>query len=418
MGIDQNMFQYWVREHSRNETNYYKKFYWNQLSYWMTDLILKDPMGMKWSTKIPADPEVHIDVIRTLPDEIKPTDYMVVIHDNETYPVSKRAIGYPDHSDQIGKRIELWLKQKQNELAKETREILSKLLVYGGSETIDMQLVRRKMESIGIEFKPLILAGDYACTTIADAWYQLVRACIKEDLGYSKKYRITSGSFAGSHRMELDFAMVQINSPWTRPFAPEIPSGLCIPQPTDDKYIEEYARKLIDPEAVDPNEHYTYAQDLSWQLEWVINHYNKAGTGNNHCYMTIGRPETLYYYDRTVDYTDVINVTDRKTKKQIWKRKISNSMNGDEPGTSQCLRGIDTAIKDGIMYWHVYFRSWSLWSGFPSNLAALQIAKEYMVLRLKDHGLEIKDGPLLSSCMKLHLYEHEFDLAKMRMYIK
>ncbi|PIV57407.1 hypothetical protein COS16_00640 [Candidatus Desantisbacteria bacterium CG02_land_8_20_14_3_00_49_13] len=153
MGIDQNMFQYWVREHSRNETNYYKKFYWNQLSYWMTDLILKDPMGMKWSTKIPADPEVHIDVIRTLPDEIKPTDYMVVIHDNETYPVSKRAIGYPDHSDQIGKRIELWLKQKQNELAKETREILSKLLVYGGSETIDMQLVRRKMESIGIDWK-------------------------------------------------------------------------------------------------------------------------------------------------------------------------------------------------------------------------------------------------------------------------
>ena len=80
--------------------------------------------------------------------------------------------------------------------------------------------------------------------------------------------------------------------------------------------------------------------------------------------------------------------------------------------------GIDTAIKDGIMYWHVYFRSWSLWSGFPSNLAALQIAKEYMVGRLRDHGLEIKDGPLLASSMKLHLYEHEFDLAKMRMYLK
>jgi len=265
-------------------------------------------------------------------------------------------------------------------------------------------------------FKPLILAGGTKCSTIPDAWYQLVRACIKRELGYSREYKIDAGSYAGSSRLELDFAFVEISHPWIRPFAPDIPESLGIPSPIDDEYVERYFSKLANPRDVDPNEHYTYAQDLAWQVEWVINHYVQAGVGNNHCYMTIGRPETLYYYDKTVDYREHIEALGRQSKALIMQRDINNFMNEKEDGTSQCLRGIDTAIKDGIMCWHVYFRSWSLWGGLPANLAAIQIMKEYMVGRLNNRGLRIEDGPLLASCMKLHLYSHEFDVAKMRMY--
>ena len=43
-----------------------------------------------------------------------------------------------------------------------------------------------------------------------------------------------------------------------------------------------------------------------------------------------------------------------------------------------CLRGIDTRIRDGRLHFFVYFRSWDLWNGFPANLAAIQLLKEYM----------------------------------------
>jgi thymidylate synthase len=72
-----------------------------------------------------------------------------------------------------------------------------------------------------------------------------------------------------------------------------------------------------------------------------------------------------------------------------------------------CLRSIDTRIIDGKLNFVIYFRSWDLWAGFPSNVAAIQLLKEYMASEI---GVE--DGELLAVSKGLHLYEYTWELAK------
>jgi thymidylate synthase len=72
-----------------------------------------------------------------------------------------------------------------------------------------------------------------------------------------------------------------------------------------------------------------------------------------------------------------------------------------------CLRMIDTRILDGRLNFIVYFRSWDLWAGLPSNLAAIQLLKEYMASEIG-----VQDGELVAMSKGLHLYEYAWDLAK------
>ncbi len=72
-----------------------------------------------------------------------------------------------------------------------------------------------------------------------------------------------------------------------------------------------------------------------------------------------------------------------------------------------CLRGIDTRIRDNRLSFIVYFRSWDLWAGFPSNLAAIQLLKEYM-----SSEIGVDDGELIASSKGLHLYEYAWELAR------
>jgi thymidylate synthase len=74
-----------------------------------------------------------------------------------------------------------------------------------------------------------------------------------------------------------------------------------------------------------------------------------------------------------------------------------------------CLRLIDTRIRDGKLHFIVYFRSWDLWSGFPANLGAIQMLKEYMAAEI---GVE--DGEIIASSKGLHIYDYAWDLAKLR----
>ena len=72
-----------------------------------------------------------------------------------------------------------------------------------------------------------------------------------------------------------------------------------------------------------------------------------------------------------------------------------------------CLRAIDTRIRDDKLNFIVYFRSWDLWAGFPSNLAAIQLLKEYMACEIG-----VADGELIASSKGLHLYQYAWDLAR------
>ena len=111
----------------------------------------------------------------------------------------------------------------------------------------------------------------------------------------------------------------------------------------------------------------------------------------------------------------------------IWPQvpKVIKMFREQGPGTNQasiavcnensidlehppCLRHIDCRVKNDKLHFMLYFRSWDLWGGFPTNLGGLQLLKEYMA-----GEIGVKDGSIAAFSKGLHLYEHCWDLAKM-----
>jgi thymidylate synthase len=203
---------------------------------------------------------------------------------------------------------------------------------------------------------------------LPDAWFQ----CVYHIIEKGHTYTIERGSYEGQKRLEFDFVVVRIKYPGVQPLIPDIPPALGIPNPVAPGYVEEYLPYLM-TSARRPNEEYTYGQYLEPQIQEVIRMYREDGHGTNQAYMTVGDPSTIYLND------------------------------------PPCLRGIDTRIRYGKLHFMVYFRSWDLWNGFPANLAAIQMLKEYMA-----QEIGVGDGEIIASSKGLHLYDYAWELAKLR----
>jgi thymidylate synthase len=199
---------------------------------------------------------------------------------------------------------------------------------------------------------------------LSEAWF----LCLCEALNEGYEYKIDRGSYTGQRRKELDLAVIKIEYPNTRPLVPDVPPG--VPAPSTMEYVENYLPYLM-TSARKEGEQYTYGQYLEKQIEEVIKMYKRDGYNTNQAYMAVGN---------------------------------EHSINLPDP---PCLRMIDTRIRDGKLNFVVYFRSWDLWAGFPSNLAAIQLLKEYMASEI---GVE--DGEITAMSKGLHLYEYAWDLAK------
>jgi len=203
---------------------------------------------------------------------------------------------------------------------------------------------------------------------LPDAWFQSVYNII--DNGY--EYVIDRGSYKGQKRLEFDYVTIHIKYPGTRPLIPDIPKSLGIPNPVAEGYIEEYLPYLMTSKKK-PNEDYTYGQYLEPQISEVIRMYKEDGFGTNQAYMAVGDASSIYLKD------------------------------------PPCLRGIDTRIRYGKLHFIVYFRSWDLWNGFPANLGAIQLLKEYMA-----EEIGVGDGEIIAASKGLHLYDYVWELAKLR----
>ncbi len=203
---------------------------------------------------------------------------------------------------------------------------------------------------------------------LPDAWFQ----CVYRLLETGREYVIDRGSYKGQKRLEFDHATVHIKHPGVRPLLPDIPPSLGIPNPVADGYLEEYLPYLM-TSAKQPGEQYTYGQYLEPQIAEVIRMYKEDGYETNQAYMTVGDPQAIYLSD------------------------------------PPCLRGIDTRIRDGKLHFIVYFRSWDLWNGFPANLGAIQLLKEYMAA-----SIGVEDGEIIASSKGLHLYDYVWELARLR----
>ena len=199
---------------------------------------------------------------------------------------------------------------------------------------------------------------------LSEAWF----LCLRKTLTYGYEYKIERGSYAGQHRKELDFAVVQISNPGTRPLIPDVPQG--VPPPTSMEYVESYLPYLMTAHKAE-GEQYTYGQYLETQISEVIRMYKEDGYNTNQAFMAVGNEESISLSD------------------------------------PPCLRGIDTRIRNNALSFIVYFRSWDLWAGFPSNLAAIQLLKEYMA-----GEIGVDDGELIALSKGLHLYEYSWELAQ------
>jgi thymidylate synthase len=200
---------------------------------------------------------------------------------------------------------------------------------------------------------------------LSEAWF----LCLGKTLTDGREYRIERGSYAGQRRKGLDFIVVKVQHPGTRPLIPDVPQG--VPSPTSMDYIESYLPYLMTAHKAE-GEQYTYGQYLEKQIAEVIKMYKEDGYNTNQAFMAVGDGQSIFLSD------------------------------------PPCLRMIDTRIRDDKLHFVVYFRSWDLWAGFPSNLAAIQLLKEYM-----GSEIGVDDGEIIAVSKGLHLYEYSWDLARL-----
>jgi len=200
---------------------------------------------------------------------------------------------------------------------------------------------------------------------LPEAWF----LCLRLALSQGREYTIERGSYAGHRRKEIDFINLHIQHPGVRPIIPDVPDG--VPPPSSMDYVENYLQYLITSFKAD-REQYTYGEDIEHQIPEIIRMYREEGYNTNQAYMAIGNRESIKLPD------------------------------------PPCLRGIDTRISEGRLHFIVYFRSWDLWAGLPSNLAGIQLLKEYMASEIG-----VADGEFIALSKGLHLYDYAWDLAKL-----
>lgn len=214
---------------------------------------------------------------------------------------------------------------------------------------------------------------------LPDAWFLAVEAVLRD----GRKWTVDHGSYAGQKRWELDYITIHITHPGVRPLVPEMPAHLAyIPPPTTMQYVEEYLPYLMTDQPLKKNELYTYGKRIAPQMEAIIQRYRRHGFGSNQECIAVARPEDIELED------------------------------------PPCLRQIDTRImsSDGLhqgeeraLHFVLHFRSWDLWGGFPANLAALRMMQEYMA-----DSIGVEAGEIIASSKGLHLYDHVWDLARLR----
>jgi thymidylate synthase len=249
---------------------------------------------------------------------------------------------------------------------------------------------------------------------LSDAWFQAVDLCYQQ----GRDYTITEGSYVGQKRKELDYVTIHIRYPQTIPLLPEIPPGLGIPNPVPEGmgYIERYLPYLMTDE-IKEGEQYTYGNRLFGgldralteeerqdpftralgdaarklvpsQVEEVIEKF-KRGYANNQACMTIAEPNDIH-------------LPDPPCMRQIDCRIY--------PETEGSRYKNYPELDEKKLHFFVYFRSWDLWNGMPANLAAITFLQKYMA-----EEIGVEPGEMVCSSKGLHLYDHVWELARIRL---
>jgi len=279
-------------------------------------------------------------------------------------------------------------------------------------------------------------------------WFDLLNL----NYEHGRRYKITSGSYAGAERVEFDFVSGWVENPHNRPLAPIVPAGIPVPT-TDDAIINYFSSYIIDS-TLSPNEEYRYSTWINGKVldypkycEYTkcenLKHKQLLKTKSQNfetseitfytesidiceykfsnfvidkdfkCPLISSKPNSqldwVINHFKTAGYGNnhcYINVGDTESS-LAYERPYSNET---DRGTSPCLRGIDFKIKDNKLITSVVFRSWDLYSGVPENLGGITLLNEYICEFLDG----ISPGPLAFSCSGLHCYDFQLEYRNMR----
>jgi len=226
--------------------------------------------------------------------------------------------------------------------------------------------------------------------TISDAWFQLLWSIFDN----SYRQNIQRGSFEKEqYRLQYPGASIYIEFPH-QDIVPVIPTALSIPSPTTMKYIEHYfADYLMNPE-LGENETYKYASRIWEAIRLHPDHDSPKTTSiievihmlietpfTNHAVIEIAKPED-----------------------------ITCCVGKDGKNDPPCLRLIDfKVIPPDLLTVTVYFRSWDLWAGLPSNLGGIELLKQYVA---SEAGL--KNGHMYAYSAGLHIYGYQEEIVRIR----
>ncbi len=253
-------------------------------------------------------------------------------------------------------------------------------------------------------------------TTLADAWFQAVYKCLE----VGRDFTIDRGSYEGDKRLEFDYITIQIQEPWHEPLLPKIPETYNLPDPVEEGYVDEYLPYLMTGEIAD-GESYTYGSRLNMaQHHYPIRKHTKylapwkdillkdmVEVCNNKKILTMGF-NYQGVYEKFLSQVELLiwtykNKGYRNNQMVLQVAQPDDMLLQDPP----CLRHIDTRIQDGKLHFFPYFRSWDLWGGFPANLAAVELMKQYIASEIG-----VGNGQIIAASKGLHLYSYVWELAE------
>lgn len=177
------------------------------------------------------------------------------------------------------------------------------------------------------------------------------------------------------------------------------------------------------------------------QMELMIWTYKNKGYRNNQMIMQVGQPSDMALIDppclRHID-TRIQNneVTELRKLVEYYKElrgridctdihvfapetpitvpntqaRIRHVLKNDVsiPYPDEKINKIFEGCKSYELHFLPYFRSWDLWGGFPANLAAIELMKQYCAGQI---GVE--NGGIIASSKGLHLYNYVWEIAEM-----
>lgn len=301
---------------------------------------------------------------------------------------------------------------------------------------------------------------------IPDAWFQCVYDIQNPDL--SRIWTIDQGSYAGQQRMEFHAITVLISNPcfgslgdrivrmpehiqasgsipdpidsilYPAPTCPECgglvegfavdektsaakPCGHVVDKrfyqdnrPTPEQYITKYFADYLFSDLLQEHELYTYGSRILEPVPVPHRMINDQGRlADNPLYALAAREYGAFEepFDGYSTFPQFYYVCAYLKHFPQTNQAVIQVAQPSDVGLSDppCLRHIDCRVIDDRLHWFIYFRSWDLWNGFPSNLAGLSLLMEQMA---SETGWEV--GPFICQSKGMHIYDHGWDLAKVR----